>query len=48
MNAKAGEPRTKITKYSQAELLDLIRIWRKQTRPSSALPIGVIAGGERK
>ena len=33
MNAKAGEQLTKITKFSQVELLETIRIWRKQTMP---------------
>src|ERR1700678_852830 len=31
MNAKAGVQQTKITKFSQAELLEVVRIWRKQT-----------------
>ncbi|WP_263354380.1 CRISPR-associated protein Cas5 [Acidicapsa acidisoli] len=34
MNAKAGEQLTKLTKFSQAELLELIRTWRKQTMPA--------------
>ncbi len=34
MNAKAGQSLTKITKYSQADLLELIRTWRKQTTPT--------------
>ena len=33
MNAKAGEKYMPITKISQAENLEIIRIWRKQTRP---------------
>jgi hypothetical protein len=34
MNAKAGEPLSKLTKFSQSDLLDVIRIWRKQTMPA--------------
>jgi len=34
MNAKAGQPLTKITKYSHGDLLEVIRIWRKQTTPA--------------
>src|ERR1700727_2844344 len=30
MNAKAGDPLTKITKFTQAEILDTVRIWCKQ------------------
>src|ERR1700730_631685 len=30
MNAKAGEPLSKISKIAQTELLRMIRIWRKQ------------------
>jgi hypothetical protein len=33
MNAKAGEQLTRLTKFSQTELLELIRTWRKQTMP---------------
>jgi len=33
MNAKAGESLTTITKFSQADLLETIRTWRKQTMP---------------
>jgi hypothetical protein len=35
MNAKAGEPFTKITKIAQSELLRIVRIWRKEV-PSDA------------
>ncbi|HTF70357.1 MAG TPA: hypothetical protein VK638_47540 [Edaphobacter sp.] len=35
MNAKAGEPLAKLTKFSRPELLDIIRIWRKQTMATS-------------
>jgi hypothetical protein len=31
MNAKAGEPISKLTKYSRPELLEVIRVWRQQT-----------------
>jgi len=30
MNAKTGEEQANITKYSQQELLELIRVWRKE------------------
>jgi hypothetical protein len=30
MNAKTGEEQTNITKYSQQELCELIRVWRKE------------------
>ena len=33
MNAKAGEQNLKVTKLNQVENLEIIRIWRKQTRP---------------
>jgi len=33
MNAKAGEKHTKVEKIRQVENLDIIRTWRKQTRP---------------
>jgi hypothetical protein len=33
MNAKAGEKFTKVAKIRQAETLETIRIWRKQTQP---------------
>jgi hypothetical protein len=35
MNAKAGEPLTKLTKFNRPELLEVIRVWRKQTMPAS-------------
>jgi hypothetical protein len=31
LNAKAGEPITKLSKFSRPELLEVIRIWREQT-----------------
>jgi hypothetical protein len=30
MNAKTGEEQTNITKYSQEELCELMRVWRKE------------------
>lgn len=33
MNAKAGEPMTKLTKFSRPQLLEVIRVWREQTMP---------------
>jgi hypothetical protein len=36
MNAKAGEQFSKITKIAQAELLHLIRIWRREVPAESA------------
>ena len=33
MNAKAGEPLNKLTKFSRLELLETIRVWRQQTMP---------------
>jgi hypothetical protein len=35
MNAKAGEPLTKLNKFSRLELLEIIRVWRQQTVPDS-------------
>jgi hypothetical protein len=34
MNAKAGESTTKLSKFSQADLVEMIRLWRKQTMPA--------------
>ena len=31
MNATAGEPLAKLTKYNRQELLEVIRVWREQT-----------------
>jgi hypothetical protein len=31
MNAKAGEPLTKLNKFSWLELLEVVRVWRQQT-----------------
>ncbi len=38
MNAKAGQAVTKITKFTKPELMETIRIWRKQTAPEGTLP----------
>jgi hypothetical protein len=35
MNAKAGEPLSKLTKLSRLELLEIVRVWRQQTMPDS-------------
>src|SRR5882757_4157658 len=35
LNAEAGEPLAKLTKFSRPDLLDVIRIWRRQTMPAS-------------
>ena len=35
MNAEAGEPLAKLTKFSRPELLEVIRTWRKQVMPAS-------------
>jgi hypothetical protein len=34
MSAAAGDPLAKLAKFSRPELLDIIRIWRKQTMPA--------------
>jgi hypothetical protein len=31
MNAKAGEKYTKVTKFTQGSILEMVRIWRKET-----------------
>ena len=36
MNAKAGEPLTKLTKFNRPQLMEVIRIWREQTMPASS------------
>jgi hypothetical protein len=36
MNATAGEPLAKLTKYNRQELLAIIRIWREQTASVSS------------
>jgi hypothetical protein len=40
MNAKAGEKFIKLEKLTQAETLEIIRTWRKQTAPDGVLPSG--------
>jgi hypothetical protein len=35
MNAKAGDPLTKLTKFNRPEVLEVIRVWRKQTTPAA-------------
>src|ERR1700733_2100716 len=35
MNAKAGEPLTKLNKFSRLGLLEIVRLWRLQTMPDS-------------
>ena len=35
MNATAGEPLAKLTKFNRQELLEVIRIWREQTASAS-------------
>jgi len=37
MNAKAGDPLTKLAKLTQAETLEMIRIWRKETKSGPIL-----------
>jgi hypothetical protein len=36
MNAKAGEPLTKLTKFNRPQLMEVIRVWREQTMPASS------------
>jgi hypothetical protein len=43
INAKAGEQQTKITKYTQEQLLETIKIWRKQTAPRVAPAKNVVS-----
>jgi hypothetical protein len=47
MNAKAGEKYIKVAKLTQSETLEVIRIWRKQTKPR-ALPPGKTEPGSPK
>jgi len=35
MNARAGDPIAKLTKYSRPELLEVIRVWREQATSES-------------
>jgi hypothetical protein len=51
MNAKAGDPLAKLTKSSRPELLDIIRIWRKQTMPASRderMSSAILSGTDRQ
>ena len=55
MNAKAGEKYIPVSRITQAETLEIVRIWRKQTgslpaqpRAESAGPELVISVGKRK
>ncbi|WP_245632380.1 CRISPR-associated protein Cas5 [Edaphobacter aggregans] len=47
MNAKAGEQNMPVTKLTQAQNLEIIRIWRKQTRPRD-VPSGKTEPGSQK
>ncbi|WP_158941705.1 CRISPR-associated protein Cas5 [Granulicella sp. S190] len=46
MNAKAGEPLTKLAKITQAETLEMIRIWRKETKSGPILIKSAAAAGK--
>ena len=35
MNAKAGEPLAKLTKFNRQDLLEVIRVWREETAHAS-------------
>jgi len=48
MNAKAGEQYMKVTKLSQADLLAIVRIWRKQTKSSPTQHKSVVAEVEKQ
>jgi hypothetical protein len=55
MNAKAGEKYIPVSRITQAETLEIVRIWRKQTgslppqpRAESAGPQIVISAGKKK
>jgi len=39
MNAKAGEKFTSVTKFTQSENLEMIRIWRKETKPRGVVTL---------
>jgi hypothetical protein len=47
MNAKAGEPNTKIAKITQAETLEMVRTWRKETKSRPVQPQGTTLAGTR-
>jgi hypothetical protein len=46
MNAKAGQQNLKVTKLNQAENLEIIRIWRNQTRPRGVPPLKMESGSK--
>jgi hypothetical protein len=46
MNAKAGEPLSKLTKFNRPQLLEVIRVWREQTMPESCDSTGSAALAE--
>jgi hypothetical protein len=46
MNAKAGEPLTKLNEFSRLELLEIVRLWRQQTTPDS-FPRPALSDGKR-
>ena len=55
MNAKAGQKFMKVDRITQAETLEVIRTWRKQTgslpiqpRPAPARPQLVVTAGKKK
>jgi hypothetical protein len=47
MNAKAGEKYIKVAKITQAETLEVIRIWRKETRSRPVQPEIVVSNGKQ-
>jgi hypothetical protein len=47
MNAKAGEHYTKVAKITQAESLEMIRIWRKETKSYPIAPLQTVPTGQR-
>jgi hypothetical protein len=47
MNAKAGEQNIKVQKITQAETLETIRTWRKETKSRPVQPQGSAPAGTR-
>jgi hypothetical protein len=47
MNAKAGEQNIKVAKITQAETLETIRIWRKETKSRPVQLQGSVLAGTR-
>jgi hypothetical protein len=47
MNAKAGDKFTKVEKITQAESLEMIRIWRKETKPRGVPGVRTQLGSNR-